>query len=32
MAYVSHKTTKSSIAEFSNQSWGFGLEYSGFRW
>ena len=32
MAYVSHKSTSSSIPEFDNESWGFGLEYSGFRW
>lgn len=31
-AYVSYKDTRSSIPEFSGESWGFGLEYSGFRW
>ena len=32
MAYVSHKITRSSIPEFSNDSWGFGFEYTGLRW
>lgn len=31
-AYVSYKDTTSSIPEFSGDSWGVGLEYTGLRW
>lgn len=32
MVYVSHTRTTSTIPAFDNQSWGFGLEFTGFRW
>lgn len=32
LVYVSHKISTSSIPAFDTRSWGFGLEFSGFRW